>query len=417
MSDCKQTLEITIPVEEVEAETTKVVAEMQKKVRMPGFRPGKVPAGLIRKNYAAEIQQDVIESLGSRHFRAAAEKDDLKVVGSPHLHDVHFHEGEPLRLTVHFEVAPDVELKEYRELEVVYQEPAVSDEDIAQRIETLRDQKADYVNIDPRPVENGDYAVVSLESVAGLAEPIKQEELSLHIGAEETVPAFNEGLIGMTPGEAKEIDVTYPEDYAQKSLANKTVTFKVGLTTIRRKELPELNDAFAQDLGDFQTADELREAVRKAIFAEREHQAQRTAKDALIEKLIDQHEFPIPEAYLDRQIEAQVENYLRAMAAQGVDPRAVKLDWEKIRESQKEKAIRDVRGSLILEKIADREAIQTTNDEIDREVQRIARQQREPAAAVRIKLEKDGTLRRIASQIRTEKVLNFLFEQAKKTAE
>jgi trigger factor len=415
--DCKRHLELVIPVADVEAETTKVVQELQKKVKMPGFRPGKVPLSLIRKNFDSDIRQEVIEKVGSRYFRQAAEKDNLKVVGSPHLHDVHFHDGEPLKLTVHFEVAPDFELGDYREIEIPYEEPAVTPEDIEKRLEGLRDQRAEYVNVDPRPVEDGDYAVVSLESLSGLSgEPIKQDEVMLHVGAEETVAAFTENLRGMTPGEEKEIDVAYAEDYAQERLAGKTVKFRAALKVIRRKELPELNDDFAKDLGDFQNLEELREAVRKNIFAEREYEAQRNAKDAIVDKLVDAHEFPVPEAYLDRQIEINVETYLRAAAAQGVDPRKMNLDWAKIKEAQKGKATRDVRASLILDKVADREAIMATNEDVDREVQRYARQEREPVAAVRMKLEKDGSLGRIASRIRTEKTLNFLFEHARKTA-
>jgi trigger factor len=418
MSDCKHSLEITIPVAEVEAETIKVVAGLQKKVKMPGFRPGKVPLSIIRQNYSSDIRQEVLEKLGSRYFKDAAEKDNLKVVGSPHLDDVHFHEGEPLKFKVHFEVAPEVELQDFSGVEVVYQEPAVSEEDVEKRLEGLRDQRAEYVNIDPRPVEDGDYAVVSLESLAGLTgEPIKQDEVMLHTGAEETVAAFTENLRGMSPGDEKEIEVAYPDDYGQERLAGKTVKFRAALKVIRRKELPELNDDFARDLGDFKDLGELREAVRKNLHAEREFEAQRAAKDSLIEKLVDLHEFPIPEAYLDRQIEINVENYLHAAAMRGIDPSKVKLDWEKIKESQKDKATRDVRASLILDRIADREAISATNDEVDREVQRLARQDREPVAAVRMKLEKDGGLFRIASRIRTEKTLNFLFEHVKKVAE
>lgn len=415
--ECKRHLEITIPVAEVEAETAKVVQDLQKKVKMPGFRPGKVPLSIIRKNFDSDIRQEVIEKAGSRYFRQAAEKDNLKVVGNPHLHDVEFKEGEPLKLTVHFEVAPDFELGSYQDIEVPYDEPAVTEEEIEKRLEGLRDSRAEYINVDPKPVEDGDYAVVSLESVAGLSgEPIKQDEVMLHVGAEDTVAAFSENLRGMNPGEEKEIEVAYPADYAQERLAGKTVKFRAALKVIRRKELPELNDEFAKDLGDFQNLDELREAVRKSIFAEREFESQRNAKDAIVGKLVDTHEFPIPEAYLDRQIEINVESYLRAAAAQGVDPRKLNLDWGKIKEAQKDKATRDVRASLILDKIAEREAIMATNEDVDREVQRYARQQREPVAAARMKLEKDGSLGRIASRIRTEKTLNYLFEHARKTA-
>jgi len=418
MSECKKSLEITVPVAEVEAETARVVAELQKKVRRPGFRPGKVPPALIRSNFGADIREKVVESLAGRHFRQAAEKDNLKVVGSPHVEDVHFHAGEPLRFQVHFEVAPDFELGEYRDIEVVYQEPAVSDEDVDKRVEGLREQKAEYLNIDPRPAADGDYAVVSLESIAGLSgEPIKQDELMLHVGGEDTLAAFTENLRGMTPGEEKEIEVSYPAGYGEERLAGKTVRFRAALKVIRRRELPEVNDEFARDLGDFQNLEELRQGLRKAVYSEREYEAQRKAKDELVEKLVERHEFPVPEAYLDRQIENHVQNYLRMMAARGVDPRNVKLDWQKIRESQKDKAARDVRASLILERVADREAIAATNEEVDREVQRIARQEREPVAAVRMKLEKEGDLYRIASRIRTEKVLSFLFEHARKRAE
>jgi len=417
MDSCKRTLEFTIPAEEVEAEIQKAALDIQKKARMPGFRPGKVPLSIIRKTFESEIRERVIESLGTRYFRQAAEKDNLAVVGNPHLQDVHFHPGEPMTLKVEFEVSPSFELKDYRGLEVVYEEPVVTEEDIDKRIEQLREQRAEYVNIDPRPVQDGDYAVVSLLSVAGLTgPPIQQDEVVLHVGAEDTVAAFTENLRGMTPGEEKEITVDYPPDYGNERLAGKKVTFRTGLKAIRRKELPEVNDEFAKDLGDFKDLGELREAVRKAIYAERESEAQRKAKDALVAKLVDMHDFPVPDAYVDRQIEIQVEQQLRLMAAQGVDPKKVRLDWEKIRESQKERATRDVKAALLLDRIADREAIMATQEEVDREVRRIAQQRREPVAAVRLNLEKEGALGRIAGNIRTEKTLNFLFEHARKVA-
>jgi trigger factor len=180
--------------------------------------------------------------------------------------------------------------------------------------------------------------------------------------------------------------------------------------------LPELNDEFAQDLGDYQTLDDLREAVRKAIFREREYASQQKAKDQLIDKLIETHEFPVPEAYIERQIEAQLENQFRELAERGIDPTKLKIDWAKLKDAQRPKALHDVKASLLVDKIAEREAIAPTNDEVDAEVQRIAKQQREPVAAVRKKLQKEGVLSRIAYQIRSNKTLNFLFEHARKEA-
>ena len=287
---------------------------------------------------------------------------------------------------------------------------------VAKRLEEIREQKAEYVNEEPRPLAAGDYALVSLESLSGVAEKISQDEIMLKIGDESTLAAFTENLTGASPEESREFDVTYPEDYERKTLAGRTVRFRATVKAVRRKELPEINDEFAKDLGDYQTLDELKEAVRKSLLHEREMRAQEDAKHQLIDKLVQAHDFPVPNVYVDRQIEINVENQLRTLAAQGIDPKSIKLDWNKVRESQKDKAARDVKASLLLDKIAEREAINATQEEVDREVQQIARRQREAVAVTRAKLQKDGGIGRIAGHIRTEKTLNFLFEHARKEA-
>lgn len=413
---CKHSIEVSVPVADVEKETERVAADLQKKVRLPGFRPGKTPVGMVKSRFANEIRQDVIEALVPRFFHEAATKEGLQVVGRPNVVDVHFHDGEPLKFKAEFEVAPTVELGEYRGLTVTYSEPTVSDEDVNERIEGIRDQKAEYVNEEPRALADGDYAVVALESLSGIEPKISQDELMMKIGDEATLKEFSENLRGASPEEVREFEVTYPEDYDRDQLAGKTIKFKATVKAVRRKELPELNDEFAKDLGDFQTLEEFKNTVRTTILREREHQAQEAAKHDLIDKLVDTHDFPIPEAFLDRQIEMNVENQLRQLAAQGMDPRNLKLDWSKVKESQSARAARDVKASLLLDKVADAESINPTEEEIDAEVQRVARQQREAVALVRAKLQKDGTIARIAGHIRTDKTLRFLFEQARKEA-
>jgi trigger factor len=414
---CKHALEISIPADEVETETGRVAADVQKRAKLPGFRPGKVPASLIRKQFAGDIRQRVLESLIPKYLQKQFESENLNVVGTPDISNVHLHAGEPLRFKAEFEVAPQIELKDYKDFEVPYHDPEVAAEDIDKRVGEIQEQKAQYVNIDPRPIENGDYAVVALESIAGVeGEPVKQDEMVLEVGGADTFEAFSENLRGLSPGDEKEFEVPYPEDYGSARLAGKTVRFHATVKGIRRKELPELNDEFAQDLGDYRSVDELREAVRKAIFGQRQHEAQQEAKNRIVDKLVDEHDFPVPEFYVERQIRNRVEQSLRAMAADGVDPRKLNLDWEKIKESQREKAVREVKASLLLSRIAEREAIVAKRDEVDREVERIARQEREPVAALQMKYEKDGTLGRVASHIQTEKTLNFLFEHARKTA-
>ena len=416
---CKHSLEISIPVDEVESETGRVAADVQKRAKLAGFRPGKAPASLIRKQFAGEIRQKVMESLIPKFLQQQIEAENLSVVGQPDVSDVHFHSGEPLRFTAQFEVVPAIELEGYKDIEVPYHDPEVTDEDVEKRLGELREQKAQYVNIDPRPLENGDFAVVGLESLSGVeGDPVKQEEMVLEINGAETLEAFSENLRGLTPGDEKDFEVAYPENYGGSGrLAGKTVMFHATVKGLRKKDLPELNDEFAQDLGDYRTVDELREAIRRSIFAQRENEAQQEAKNKIVEKLVEQHSFPVPEVFVERQIKNRLEQSLRAMAEQGIDPRTLKLDWEKLKESQRDKAIQEVKASMLLSRISERESIGATRDEVNREVERQARQSREPVAAVQMRFEKDGTMGRIASHIQTEKTLNFLFEHARKTAE
>jgi trigger factor len=415
---CKHALEISIPVAAVETETSKVVADVMKKAKLPGFRPGKAPATLIRKQFAGDIRQRVLEALIPNYLQKQFEAENLQVVGTPDISDVHLHDGEPLRFKTTFEVVPQIELGEYKGVEVPYHDPEVTDEDVTKRIDEIRDSKAQYINIDPRPAEDGDFAVVSLESLEGVeGEPVKTDEMVLELGAADTFEAFTTNLRGVTPGEEREFEVTYPEDYQAQRLAGKTVKFHAVLKGLRRKELPDLDDEFAQEIGDYRTVDELRDAIRKALFAQRQNEAQQEAKNQIIDKLVDAHEFPVPEVYVERQIKNRVEQLLHGMAERGIDPRQLKLDWEKMKGSQREKAVREVKASLLLTKVSERESIYPTKEEVDREVERIARQQRKPVAAVHMEFEKDGTLGRIASHIQTEKTLNLLFENARKTGE
>jgi trigger factor len=413
--DCKRSLEIEIPLEEVERAKERVTNSIKQRVRLPGFRPGKAPVNMIRSRFEGEIRNEVLELLLPQAFRDRVQKDELKVVGTPDITDLRFEPGQPIRFKADFEVAPEIELAEYHALPVKYEEPTVTDEEVDKRIEAMRESKAEYPNLDPRPIENNDYVLVHLKSLSGLAEPIEQD-VQIQVGGEDTLPAFNEALLGASPDAVIELDITYPEDYGQEKLAGKTVRFQLTPKFVRKKELPALDDEFARDLGDYQTLDELKDAVKKAIFGEKQYVAQQTAKEELIDRLVEANQFPVPEAYLDRQIENQVRMQLRNLTGQGVDPSTLQLDWQKIKESQREKATRNVRASLLLEKISEREGISAAKEEVDREVQRIARQEREAVAVTRARLDKDGTLERIAGTIQTEKTLQFLFDHAQKQA-
>lgn len=413
VADCKRSLEVEIPIEDVERARQRVTDSIRQKVRLPGFRPGKAPASMIESRYESDIRQEVLEQLLPQAFRQRVEKDELRVVGQPNITDLHYERGEPIRFKADFEVAPEFEIADYRGLPVKYEEPAVTDGDVSERLETMRERRAEYVNLDPRPIEDKDFVVVLLKSLSGLAEPIEQDS-TIEVGGADTFPSFTETLLGANPGDTKEAEVTYPEDYGEPRLAGKTVRFSLSPKVVQKKELPALDDEFARDLGDYQSLDELRDAVRKSIFQEKQHAAQQVAKEALIDRLVEANDFPIPETYVNRQIENQLSMQLRQVTGREVDLSKLNLDWNKVKEKQRDPAVRSVKASLLLEKVSDREGIKATRDEVDREVQRIAQQEREPIPVTRARLDKDGTLARIASHIQTEKTLQFLFEQAQK---
>jgi len=416
-TSCKQTLEVTVPAEEVEQETQRILQEIGARAVLPGFRPGKVPASILRTRFAAEIREELIRALVPKYFQKEAENRNLNVVGSPNIRDVQVAAGQPMTFRAEFEVAPEIELKEYRGITVPYREPKVTSEEVEQRLEQIREQKAEFVNLEPRPAADGDYVVLSLEPLPGQLDFGKQEELVVQIGDPDTLPEFSENLRGASPGEEREFEVRYPEDYGNERLAGRTVRFRAVVKGLRRKELPELNDAFAADLGDYGSLEEFKEELRKSMQLEQEYRAQQEAKNRLVDALVDMHDFPVPEALLDRQIENQVRGYLEALGARGADPRKLRLDWEAIKESQRGQAIRDVKASLILDRIAEREAIEVTSEDLDRELQRLARLERQPVAAVRKRLQEERAMGRVISRIRLEKTLNFLFEQARKVAQ
>ena len=411
---CKHSIEVSIPVEDVDAETGKVAGDFQKKARLPGFRPGKAPLSMIRKNFEGDIRQRVVEALIPRYLDKRFEEDQLKVVSRPELIDVHYTPGEPLTFKAEFEVAPEFEIGEYRGVEAPYREPQVTDEMVQERLESTRESRATYANVDPRPIEDGDFAVIALESTSGVEEPVKSDELMLEVGGKETLQGFTDGLRGMSPGEEKDVEVTYPENYGQEKLAGKTVSFHVSLKGIRRKELPELNDEFAKDMGDFRTIDELREMIRKRLHGQAESAAQNWTRGKIVDKLVDAHQFPVPKIYVDRQIESRLTQRLASLQAEGMDVSQFRPDWTKLRESMGEQARREVIASLLLGRIAEREGFFASQEEVDRMVENAARERRRPVALVRQQLEQEGELTNIASQITTEKVLQFLFENARK---
>ena len=413
---CKQELEISVPWEDVEQETGRIVKAIRGNAKIPGFRPGKAPDTIVRSRYQKEIRQEIIDKLVPRFFWEHAQEQKLRVVGSPQVGDVQLENGEAMRFRAEFEVYPDFELGDYRRIEVPFREPEVSEEDVEQEIEQIRERHASFRNLDARPLADGDIAVLSLKGISDDEDvpPIEQEETTLTIGEGETLPEFNEHLRGRSPGDEVDFEVRYPDDFSSPKLAGKTVSFHAEVKGLREKELPELNDDFAADLGDFRTLEEVHRHIRELIENQRRRQATEAAQEALIDEMIKRHDFPVPDGLVERQIASRLERQLRSLKQQGVDVEKLDWDWDKVRDAERERAVRDVKAGLLLERIAQAENISASSEEIDEQVKRYAEQTKQSPAAARKKLAEDGALDRMQVQMSNDKTLSFLFDEAEK---
>jgi trigger factor len=329
--------------------------------------------------------------------------------------DLHLHEGEPLRFKAAFDVLPEIKLEGYKELRAEKPEIAVSEADVEQSLSDLRERHASFNPVEGRALADGDFAQVSLDGnpKAGEGQPVHMDEVLVEIAGGNTMPEFTEHLRGTSAGDERTFDVSYPEDTHDRRLAGKTFSYAVKVQAIKQKSLPELNDEFAKQLGEFQTVDDLRKVIREQIESERKHQAEHDAKDKLVGELIQRNDFEVPDSLIEQQIDIRLERGLRALAAQGLTAEQMKkMDLQRLRAGQREQAIHDVKAALLLERVAEEENVQVSDEELNQELEALAKQSKQTSEAVRARLTRDGGLDRIRTRIRNEKTLEFLYNQS-----
>jgi len=417
INETKREIEVQVPSEEVSRETDVLIQKYQKLARIPGFRKGHVPASIIRQRFSQDIQNDVIDSLVPKYFRKETERLGLMPVSQPRVTDLHAHEGEGLHFKASFEVMPAIQVEGYKELRAEHPEITVTDQEVEDSLKALQEQKATFAPIEDRAIAEGDYAQVSLDGTPKQDEagtkPVHMDDVLVEIGGKNTMPEFTQNLAGATAGDERTFDVNYPEDFSDERLRGKTFSYKVKVNGVKQKSLPELNDDFAKELGEFTTLGEVRNRIREGMEQERRQTAEREAKDKLLAELIRRNEFEVPEALVDHQIDIRLERGLRALAAQGMSSEHMKkMDLPRLRAGQHDQAVQEVKASLILEKIADEEKIEVGDDEINREIEALATQTNQTADAIRARLTRDGALDRIRNRIRNEKALDFLYRQS-----
>ena len=411
---CRRELELEIPAEEVSKAMERVAKEFARVARVPGFRPGKAPVSLIRRRFADDIKGEVLQSLVPQRVEKAVAEQKLTPVSQPQVDKLDFNEGQPLKFRAVFEVLPEFELGNYKSLEFEMPALDIMDDDVTKTLEEMRERAATFAPVEGRAIQDGDFAQVKLLGTPdGGGDPLQADSVLCHIGAEETMEPFNANLKGANISEHKNFDVEYPADYPDAKLAGKKFHYAVEVLGIKTKKLPEVNDDFAKDVSEAATLDELKKKVREGLEHQRDHKHKELLHEKVLAEIVKLHDFPVPEALVEHQMDVRLERVVRSLAAQGVDPRAVNVDWVTLRRRQEERAKDDVKAELIIDRVASKENIDVTDEEVTHELEHMTEHSGESAEAIRARLTKQGALDRMKAKLRSDKTLDWLAQNAK----
>ncbi|HEY1803148.1 MAG TPA: trigger factor [Terracidiphilus sp.] len=435
--ECTRELVIDVPAEEVAPTWRRVTNGYRKYAKIPGFRAGKVPESVIRRRFSAEIRKEVIDTVLPERFNKAVNEMNIRPVGQPQVTELTFEEGSPLHVKAVFEYLPDFSIEGYKDVKVDKPSVEVTEEEFKHEIDHLRESRATVEPVEEdRPLQDGDWAEITYkgqiqgeqaaagaapdaaaESAAPGAQPadtpsVSGENTLVEIGGKDTVEAFTTSLRGAKPGQELKLEVIYPADYAENKLAGKTVAYDVEIKAIKKRILPELNDDFAKELGHYESYADLEKSVRDYLEARKRRSVEGETKDRLFAALTEKFTFPVPESLVQDQIDTRLERGLRALAAQGMQPEQMrKLDFTRLRAAQRDSALAEVKAHLLLDRIAGEENITISDEDLDKELQIVSIQSREPLDALKVRLTKDGGLARIREQLRRDKTASILYER------
>lgn len=413
-ASCRRELELEIPAEEVSKKIESVAKEFARLATIPGFRRGKAPVSLIRRRFADDIKGEVLQTLVPERVEKAVAEQKLTPVSQPKVDKLDFNEGQPLKFRAVFEVMPEFELGSYKGLQLEVPAMDITEEDLKKTLDEMRDRAATFAPVEGRAIQDGDFAQVKLLGTPeGGGDALQAESVLCHIGAEETMEPFNTNLKGASVGEHKNFDVEYPADYPDPKLAGKKYHYAVEVLGIKTKKLPDLNDDFAKDVSDATTLEDLKKKVREGLEHERDHKHKELLHEKVLAELVKLHDFPVPESLVEQQMDVRLERVVRSLAAQGVDPRAVNVDWVALRRRQADRARDDVKAELIIDRIASAESIDVSEENVSHELEHVAGHSGESAEALRARLTKQGTLDRMKAKLRSDKTLDWIEQNAK----
>jgi trigger factor len=422
VSPTRKEIKIEIEPAAVRATYDRISDRYAKQASVPGFRRGHAPRSVVRTRFKNEIRAQALQELVPEAVNEAINKHELNALGEP---DVHLDNTEvlekfgeePISVKVNVEVLPKVQLRDYKGLEVVRQTRPITEASVDEMLDALRETSAAMQPVEDRGAALGDTVTINVEGKF-LEHPeeenIKADDVEVTLGGEGVQQEFTDNLTGVKADDEKIFVVDYPEDFSAKGLAGKRVEYTARVTAVRIKELPEIDDEWARSLGeDFDSVVTLRAKIRADLEQRARQEADHRLRAEVMKKLLENHRFEVPQSLIDHQTSYRLESVVREMVGRGVDPRNQQLNWEGAREELKVQAEADVRGSMLLARIADEEKIDVSNEEIEAEIEAIARSSHQPKEQVRSVLTKEGGERSIANRLRNRKALDLLVDNSR----
>ena len=412
ISDTQKTLTVEIPSDLVDAEIARIAKGYAKQARLPGFRPGKAPASVIKQRFREQIHHDVMHGLIPKAVETALTERGIEPVNTPNITNVAIHEGQPLTFTAAVETVPAFDPGDLASIAVTRAITTITDATVDQTLQRLRERAGKLEPVEARPVADGDTLVADLVRTDADGASEAHNDISIQIGAPANPPGFDSSLVGASAGETRTFDVQFPAEYSVKELAGTTVSYKVTVKEIRRRVLPELDDEFAKDVGAFESLTALRDRVRADLQEEAADNTTRSLRGDLLQQLAKRLSFDPPVSLVDREMDRRVEEFARQLMQQNMDPRQAGIDWDQFREAQREPALASVASALVLDEIARREHLTVAPEEVDKEIERFAEQAGRTPAALRAQLEKEGGVSRLTVGLRREKAVDLAMSRA-----
>jgi trigger factor len=419
LEGCERQLNISIPADIVGREVERAAGEMAHIARVPGFRPGHTPRSVIKQRYRSELRQEALRQLLPSAVETAVETHKLRVVGEPEVDRLEFGEDGSLKVTVRIEVLPDF-TPNYRGIKVTRTVYRITEGVVDKYIEGLLDEAAQLVPIDDADHQavEGDIVVVDIEGheveSESPREPLSVTDLSIEVGSATVQPEFSENLRGVKAGDERTFRVHYPENFSAADMAGRTIEYQAKVVAIRRKEVPAFDDQFVAEYGEgeYESTAQLRDALRRRLERDAESRTERELQEALASELLKLNEFPVPKVMADMQAHQRLSGIASYLKSRGLNARDMALDWESLLASQRGKAEEQVRIALVLDRIADDEGIEVSDEEVEAEVHRIAEAVRQPVPQVRARLTKEGGADSIRDRIRSRKTLDLVVQAA-----